>query len=78
MNTVELGTIDHPFRMIDDAFRELFNRKQLFSKRTNKDFNITIYLKNSLDDGNNIQTNNHNIFAIDMPLIVVNMNLEIR
>ncbi len=24
-SNLELGTIDHPFRMLDDAFREMFN-----------------------------------------------------
>jgi hypothetical protein len=26
-DVLELGTLEHPFRMLDDAFRELFNRK---------------------------------------------------
>ena len=27
LSNLELGTIEHPYRRIDDAFRELFNRQ---------------------------------------------------
>jgi len=47
-STLELGTYDYPYRMLDDAFRELFNRKQLYSKQSGSDFNVTIFLKSSL------------------------------
>ena len=40
---MELGTYDYPFRMIDDAFRELFNRKYLYS-HDGKDIKVVIYL----------------------------------
>lgn len=43
-SNIELGTVLQPYRMMDDAFRELFNRESIFSSN-GKDFNVTIYLK---------------------------------
>ena len=71
--------------MIDDAFRELFNRKSLYSKLGNRDFNVTIFLKTIMSApshgssvNHQILSSNHSIYAIAMPLSVINMNLEIR
>ena len=44
LSSLELGTMEHPFRFIDDAFRELFNRFQIYDEK-DTDFNVTIYLR---------------------------------
>jgi archaellum component FlaF (FlaF/FlaG flagellin family) len=42
-----LGTQEHPFKQIDDAFRELLNRKTILNDN-NSDFNVTIYIRGLL------------------------------
>jgi hypothetical protein len=42
-----LGTQEHPFKEIDDAFRELFNRKIILNENYS-DFNVTIFIRGLL------------------------------
>jgi hypothetical protein len=59
---LELGTKEFPFRSLDDAFRTIFNNN-------NQSFNYTINVKH----GSNLS-----IHSEDMPLIVLNSNVELK
>lgn len=81
-SNIELGTVAQPYRMMDDAFRELFNRESIFSTN-GKDFNVTIYLKagnqtSPYEDGFTIVKSNHSIYGIQAPLLLININIEIK
>ena len=61
---LELGTKEFPFRSLDDAFRTLFNYNQ---------HNETVKFTINIRHGANIT-----IKSEDMPLILLNSNIELR
>lgn len=61
---IELGTKEFPFRSLDDAFRTLFNYNQ---------HNETVKFTINIRHGANITINSE-----DMPLILLNSNIELR
>lgn len=78
-SNIELGTVAHPYSMMDDVFRELFNRESIFSSN-DKDFNVTIYLKagnqtSPYEGGFTIVKSNHSIYGVHAPLLFININL---
>ena len=65
-SNIELGTREHPFRAIDDPFRELFNREHYFMP-DGTEINATIFLKSSgISDEKetSISRSNHTIYSM--------------
>lgn len=60
---LELGTKDYPFRSLDDAFRTIFNNNYI------ETMNFIINIKH----GSNLT-----IHSEDMPLILLNSNVQLQ
>ena len=91
---LQLGTIEHPFTSLDDVFRELFNRETSFKPENDEPFDVLVHLKSgNISDPNFARslkrygkgdTDNwlvptwHTIHSNDAPLLLININLEMR
>eukprot|EP00347_Sterkiella_histriomuscorum_P002411 403368259 len=63
ISNLELGLKQHPFKSLDDPFRELFNNAD------GKFRNVKIFVKHN---------SNLTIHSVDMPLLALNINLTIE
>jgi hypothetical protein len=72
LSNLELGTQEHPFKNIDDAFRELFDRFQIWDHDGN-DFNVTIYLRGRISQ--NLESLRIISDGIGQPTIIIPSNI---
>eukprot|EP00347_Sterkiella_histriomuscorum_P020024 403339391 len=70
---IELGTIDYPFRMLDDPFREVFNNDYSNQDAFNQDQYVYDQMINIYIKANTTL----NIYTEEMPLLLLNHNFSI-